>query len=89
MEGRWSSGQPCTHESVQVRAREGPKLICGLLEQEHFGRKYLGLLGMLDEIEIPEQRQEQNHEVRSEIVHLNIVLEIVLPFIFRKFRIRK
>ena len=44
----------------------------GLLEQERFGREYLSLLGMLDELEAPEQRRHWDRELRSEIAHLAI-----------------
>ena len=43
-----------------------------LLEREGFGREYLKLLGMLDELEEPEQRQYWDRELRSEIAHLAI-----------------
>ena len=44
----------------------------GLLEQEHFGKEYLNILGMLDELEEPEQRRHWDRELRSEIAHLAI-----------------
>ena len=44
----------------------------GLLEREGFGREYLKLLGMLDELEEPEQRRYWDRELRSEIAHLAI-----------------
>ena len=44
----------------------------GLLEREGFGREYLKLLGMFDELEEPEQRRYWNRELRSEITHLAI-----------------
>lgn len=44
----------------------------GLLEREHFGREYLKLLGMLDELEAPEQRSHWDRELRNEIAHLAI-----------------
>ena len=43
-----------------------------LLEQEHFGKEYLNILGMLDELEEPEQRRYWDRELRSEIAHLAI-----------------
>ena len=43
-----------------------------LLQQEYFGRKYLKLLGMLDELEAPEQRGHWDRELRNEIAHLAI-----------------
>ena len=44
----------------------------GLLDQEHFGMRYLRLLNKLDELENPEQRQYWDRELRSEIAHLAI-----------------
>ena len=44
----------------------------GLLRQEYFGREYLKLLGMLDELEAPEQRGRWDRELRNEITHLAI-----------------
>ena len=44
----------------------------GLFEQEHFGKEYLNILGMLDELEEPEQRRHWDRELRSEIAHLAI-----------------
>ena len=44
----------------------------GLLEREGFGREYLKLLDMLDELEEPEQRRYWDRELRSEIAHLAI-----------------
>ena len=44
----------------------------GLLDQEHFGIRYLHLLNKRDELEQPEQRPYWDRELRSEIAHLAI-----------------
>ena len=46
--------------------------LSSLLQQDYFGRKYLKLLEMLDELEAPEQRGHWDRELRNEIAHLAI-----------------
>ncbi len=43
-----------------------------LLEQDDFGRQYLDMLRMSDDVEVQEQREYWDRELRSEIAHLAI-----------------
>ena len=43
-----------------------------LLDREHFGREYLKLLGMLDELEAPVPRRHWGRALRNDITHLAV-----------------